>query len=123
LRDEAGETSTWKQLGSFDGIPPDTITFHPGGAELVVARDPETPGLPEPTWDPRPLRLVRVPAGDEAPDQPGGVPPGVLGPRSPVFSADGRLLAAAFDGGVGVWDTVAGASPRQWISLPHRYWR
>jgi WD40 repeat protein len=41
----------------------------------------------------------------------------MLGPRSPVFSADGRSLAAAFDGAVGVWDTSALAAPRQWIPL------
>jgi WD40 repeat protein len=82
-----------------------------------VARDSETPGEPDLIWDPHPLRLVDVPSGAPAPEQPGVAPRRALWPRSPVFSADGRTLAAAFEGAVAVWDTAVPAEPH-WITVP-----
>ncbi len=112
------DTSTWEEVGSFDDVPPWAVAFHPSGKQLVVARESVTPGQPDLKWDPQPLRLIDVPSGVPADEQPGGIPPQTLWPESPVFSADGRMLAAAFQGGVAVWDTEALAEPRRWIPVP-----
>jgi WD40 repeat protein len=111
------DTSTWEEVGSFDDVPPWDVVFHPSGEQLVVARDSSALGEPDLIWDPQPLRLVDVPSAAPAPDQPEVGPRRPFWPRSPVFSADGRVLAAAFEGAVAVWETAALAEPR-WITVP-----
>ena len=112
------DTSNWEQVGSFADVPPWDMAFHPSGQQLVVARDSQAPGEPDLISDRQPLRLVDVPSGALASQQPGGLPRDVVWPRSPVFSADGRALAAAFQSAVAVWDTAALAAPRRWIEVP-----
>jgi WD40 repeat protein/class 3 adenylate cyclase len=112
------DTSTWEPVGSYADVPPWDVAFHPSGKQVVVARDSTMLGQPDVIWDPQPLRLIDVPSGAPADEQPGGVPQPALWPRSPVFSADGRMLGAAFQGAVAVWDTEALAEPRQWIPVP-----
>ena len=100
-------------------MPPWDVAFHPSGKQLVVARDSETPGEPDLIWDPQPLRLRRrTEWRSRIASSPAGSHRRRSGPESPVFSADGRTLAAAFDGAVAVWDTAALAEPRQWIPVP-----
>jgi WD40 repeat protein/DNA-binding SARP family transcriptional activator len=119
------DMDTRKQFRAYDEMPVWKFEFRADGRQLAfTAQDSPDSGIPLPRQT---VRLVDATTLKEEPRQPGGLPEG-LWPTAPHYSADGRLLAAAFEdlddvdesasSSVIVWDVAEPEQPVLDLEFP-----